>query len=361
MEVHEIANLFPMMDEVDFENLVNDITTNGYDEDRPIILYEGKILDGRNRYKACQGRLIEPKFKEYTGKDPVGYVISRNLNRRHLNASQRACIAVNALPLFEKEAKKRHGINTPIRPLMDGLTLGRSDEQVGMKYNVSRGYVAEAKRLKEQAPDKFEAVMKGEKNIAEVRKEEKIEARKQKIAEQEAAIEKGNIQQPEGNFDVIVIDPPWDYQTPYNPDNFMGRTANPYPVITIEEVKAIQLPAKENCVLWLWTTHSQIRRAWEIMEHWGFQYKAILIWDKESMGIGTWLRKQCEFCLMGIKGKPLWKGTGVRDIIREQRTSHSTKPETFYRMVEENCVGRKLEYFARKRREGWECYGDEVV
>lgn len=49
-----------------------------------------------------------------------------------------------------------------------------------------------------------------------------------------------------------------------------------------------------------------------------------------------------------------------RDIIREPRTTHSTKPEIFYKMVDEICAGRKLDYFARKKRNGWDVYGDEV-
>ena len=118
---------------------------------------------------------------------------------------------------------------------------------------------------------------------------------------------------------------------------------------------------KLNCILWLWTTHSQIWSAKEIMKGWGFDYKCILVWNKEAMGIGKWLRKQCEFCLLGIKGKPVWTATNVRDILSEKRTTHSTKPESFYKMVDEICVGRKLDYFARKKRKGWDAYGDEIA
>jgi N6-adenosine-specific RNA methylase IME4 len=114
--------------------------------------------------------------------------------------------------------------------------------------------------------------------------------------------------------------------------------------MTHEQLKEIKLPSADDSFLFLWTTHRFIWDAKELLNHWGFEYKAIMVWDKEKMGIGRWLRMQCEFCLVGS----------------EKRTTHSTKPETFYKIIDENCIGRKLDYFARKKREGWDVFGDEV-
>ena len=91
MEFHEIANIFPLMADTELESLITDIKTNGLIE--PICLYDGKILDGRNRYVACQRAEIEPRFTRYTKDNPLGFVISLNLKRRHLNESQRAVVA----------------------------------------------------------------------------------------------------------------------------------------------------------------------------------------------------------------------------------------------------------------------------
>ena len=82
---HEIANIFPMMNETDFANLKKDIEENGFDKERAILLYVGKILDGRNRNKACQELKIEPICRDYNGDSPLYYDISNNLNRSHLN------------------------------------------------------------------------------------------------------------------------------------------------------------------------------------------------------------------------------------------------------------------------------------
>jgi hypothetical protein len=91
LESHPFADLFPMLDSAASDELGKDIEANGlYD---PIWLYEGKVLDGRNRYKECLARDIDPKFQEYRGRDALGFVISKNLHRRHLSETQRATVA----------------------------------------------------------------------------------------------------------------------------------------------------------------------------------------------------------------------------------------------------------------------------
>jgi hypothetical protein len=87
---HELSNIFPLIEGKDFVELKEDIKAHGLRE--PIVLFEGKILDGRNRFRACQETGVTPVFEEYTGTDPLSFVISLNLKRRHLNESQRAMV-----------------------------------------------------------------------------------------------------------------------------------------------------------------------------------------------------------------------------------------------------------------------------
>ena len=88
---HAIADIFPLMDGQPLADLTEDIRQHGLRE--PIWLYEGRILDGRNRYRACQAAGIEPVFADYQDDDPVGFVVSLNLHRRHLNEPQREMAA----------------------------------------------------------------------------------------------------------------------------------------------------------------------------------------------------------------------------------------------------------------------------
>jgi len=159
-------------------------------------------------------------------------------------------------------------------------------------------------------------------------------------------------------YDVLVVDPPWEYNRTYDPDG--SRIANPYPSMSLDEIKNINLPSSENSVLWLWSTHAYLYEAKDILEHWGFEYKATLVWNKDKMGMGNWLRMQCEFCLLGIKGKPIYNNTKYRDIITEKGREHSRKPDCFYDMVNDICLGSKLDYFSREQRSGWYNYGNQI-
>lgn len=90
---HPLSVAFPPMDVGVFRELIDDIDQNGVRE--RIVLFEGKILDGWHRYQACQElRVLKPPMQEYEGDDPIGYVLSKNLHRRHLPAGERAMIMV---------------------------------------------------------------------------------------------------------------------------------------------------------------------------------------------------------------------------------------------------------------------------
>src|SRR5262249_35238899 len=84
---HPIADMFPPMEGAEFDDLVVDIKANGLRH--PIVLHEDMILDGWNRYRACLAAGVEPVFTPFRGDDPVAFVISANIRRRHLTAEQR--------------------------------------------------------------------------------------------------------------------------------------------------------------------------------------------------------------------------------------------------------------------------------
>lgn len=221
---------------------------------------------------------------------------------------------------------------------------------------------AEVLKLAQMEPDKQKEVASivAQIGVGTVR-EAVAELRKQRIEEAKEQIRRNPPPLPEGLYDVIAIDPPWPYGTEYDPET--RRVASPYPEMSLEEIYNLRIPAAQDCVLFLWTTHRFLPTAFDLLRHWGFNYKATIVWDKVLLGVGQTLRMQCEFCLLGFKGNPFWVNNQHRDIIREPRTEHSRKPEAFYHLVEA-CThpgSRRLDYFARQRRDGWDAYGNEVI
>jgi len=366
LESHKFADIFPMVEGEQAEQLKLDIKENGLIQ--PIVLFEGKILDGRNRYKASKELGLIPKFETYTGEKPLEFVISGNLKRRHLTPEQRAGIAVNVMPMLEEEAKKRQ-IRKPESVTQKVGLQNRKDREsatiAGKQFDVNPEYIRKMKILKETKPETFNQVMNKETTLQDIKKEDRLE----KIRHQREELQKEVLEQPVGLFDVIVIDPPWKYDgdkykeqenglPTYEPEGFRGTA--PYITMSLEEIKNIKLPAKEDCVLWLWTTNLFLPDCYELLKEWGFELKSMVTWDKQHIGIGRWLRSQTEHCLLAIRGKPFFNNTKWSTLISEKRTEHSAKPEIFYKMVDEICAGRKLDYFARKKRDGWDVYGDEV-
>jgi len=110
MQFHEIANIFPIMNEQEFVELKADIQEQGLLE--PIVTYEGKILDGRNRFMACNELGIEPEFVPYTGNTPLHYVVSKNLKRRHLTAGQKAFVGAEIEKQLAELARKNLSTHT---------------------------------------------------------------------------------------------------------------------------------------------------------------------------------------------------------------------------------------------------------
>jgi len=155
LEVHELALLIPEMTEAEYVDLVTSIHENGLQH--PIVTYEGKVLDGRHRQRACVDAQVEPRYVEYEGDSPVAFVISSNLHRRHLKPSQLAMVAADALPAFEEEARRRQGQRTDLHPTSapNGAQVSaeRATDHAAALTGASPRNVQRAKRIQEIAAD----------------------------------------------------------------------------------------------------------------------------------------------------------------------------------------------------------------
>lgn len=171
LQFHEIANVFPLLEGEEFRELCEDIEKNG--QQQPILTYESKILDGRNRYRACREIGEEPWVERWVGDNPVEAVMSLNLHRRHLTSGQKAMIGVEAEKMLAREAKKRqaHGGTAPGKTLPQKIAEGEKSakreegearSQAAKLVGTNRQYISDAKKLQSEDPESAEAVRRGE-------------------------------------------------------------------------------------------------------------------------------------------------------------------------------------------------------
>lgn len=162
LEFHPFSNLFPLLQGEDFANLAKDIETHGQRE--PIILFEGQILDGRNRYRACLELGREPATRSFEGADALEFVLSLNLHRRQLTIAQRAVIAAELCALRERiiQAETKPSDTVDAQP---GGAMGI--EQAAKLLGISPRSVSSASRVvREGAPELVEAVRTGKVSVS---------------------------------------------------------------------------------------------------------------------------------------------------------------------------------------------------
>ena len=353
----EFKKLIPPLAIEEFNQLEKNIIADGCRD--PLLTWNGILIDGHNRYEICAKHSLEFSVveKDFLNENHVKeWMINNQFGRRNLSNYQRSVLALDLQGVFSDRAKENLSDGGKGCQITDKVDTKKELAKVA---NVSHDTIAKVKKIQSNAtPEVKEQLNNGEISINEAYKGIKKAERAIDIEKQRENIANNVMAKIDGLFEVISIDPPWNYGRSYDPDS--SRVANPYPEMSQSELLNIELPFADDSVCLLWTTQAFIFDAKELLNKWGFTYKATIVWDKEKMGMGAWLRMQCEFCLIGIKGNPAWNNTKYRDIIREPRREHSRKPDCFFEMIEEITVGRRLEYFSRENRKGWEVYGNET-
>lgn len=165
--VHPAAELFPLLDDDRLTELAEDIEANGLNE--PIWLWDDPddgivLVDGRNRLAACELVGVKPETRMYEGDDPIGFVVSQNLHRRHLTTGQRAAVAAGIRPLYREQAdaRKKAGVPSDLGQNSGQGRNPKSAEQAGEQVGVSHWSVESYERVERERPDLAEKVKAGE-------------------------------------------------------------------------------------------------------------------------------------------------------------------------------------------------------
>lgn len=172
-------------------------------------------------------------------------------------------------------------------------------------------------------------------------------------------------------YEAIYCDPPWAYKVWSKKG--AGRSAEShYPTMSVEEIKALPEAelAAEDCALFMWITFPMLRKAWGVMDAWGFTFKTVaFVWVKQCRkadnlftGMGYWTRANAEICLLATKGHPKREAKDVKQVIISHVEQHSKKPDEARRRIEA-LMGDvpRIELFARQTPPGWDVWGNEVA
>lgn len=382
MNFHPLSELFPLMQGREFDELVGDIKANGLRE--PIWTYEGQILDGRNRWRACEAaQLAHRPMREYTGDDPVSFVVSLNLHRRHLDESQRQVVAAKiANATHGGDRRSNQAASLPVVTQADAAEL----------LNVSERGVRTAKQLLDHgAPELVDAVESGRVSVSaaadvselpqseqreivargeaeilqaakQIRESRAVERRQRNDELRGAAMA---LDPPSGKFRCIVIDPPWEVEK-YERDVRPNQSGDlDYPTLTHEQIANFGvggMASEDGCHLFCWTTQKHLPATLSIIEQWGFRYCLTMVWHKnggpQPFGLPQY---NCEFVVYARSGAPDFRDTKqFFTCFNAPRREHSRKPEEFYELIERVTYGPRIDIFSREPRPGFDQFGNET-
>ena len=273
---NEFKKLIPPLSDVERKGLEDSILKEGCRD--AIITWHGVIVDGHNRYSICTKHNIPFKTieKDFKSRDEaILYMIDNQKSRRNLTDYARGMLESKAMEILSKQARAKQAAAGGDRksaeykkialcnvaqsdfeskpPKIDtkkelASRIGVGERTASKILNVNKHLekaIEENKTIAGKKPEELKQdLMKGNVSINEAYNTIKKEERKELIQKQVEEIEQGNIEKPTGLFDVIAIDPPWNYGTAYSAEG--RRVANPYPEMNQEQLKKLDIPAKDN-------------------------------------------------------------------------------------------------------------------
>jgi N6-adenosine-specific RNA methylase IME4 len=384
-DIHPAADLFPMQNDQTFNALVQSIASEGL-LDKIWLTKDGDLLDGRNRHRACVQANVEPQFRCYFGDDPIGFVLALNSDtRRHLTESQRAMIAGRAANMthghfrvsgkfathsetaitLEDAAATLHVSKRSATDARSVITQGSTNlveavdtgkVAVSTAAILARGLDQDEQRELIAADDEKAVIAKAN-EIRTRRRQERLAER----AVRDAALANKPIDITSlDTFAVLYVDPPWRYD---HMVSTVREIENHYPTMSHDEMVAMQIPAAENAVMFMWVTNPKLEEGLALLTAWGFEYRTNMVWVKDKIGMGYYARSRHELLLIAKRGNmsPPDDDRRPDSVITATRGRHSKKPDQVYELIDAMYPHTpKVELFARNQRDGWASWGNQA-
>lgn len=392
--VHPAAAKFDMLDGASWESFREDVRSNGQRE--PVVLIGQQILDGRNRLRACLDLGIAPRFRNFgddpgDGTDPIRFVVSVNIQRRHMDETQRSFVGAELVPMYEQQARERQLAGKSLPP-NSAEGQGEAVELAARAVNVGKTSVkaaiavtrdaapevvaaSKAGRLKVSAAAELATLPKqqqreivkkvggGEIRPGKVRALVKQEKKRDIVRK----INEDRVQpMPAGRFGVIYADYPWKFDNSDQHEGSRGHMG--YPPMTMEQIldhaHEAAKRADRDCIVALWVTNAHIVEVGNVIKAFGAEHRTMYTWPKPKIGPGTWGRGQTEHLIIASIGAPVHTLNEVSTLLpsfKPQRIGeHSSKPAEVAELLRKHCAGPFLELFGREPREGWSVWGAEA-
>ncbi len=395
----EFRELIPPLIEEDRKKLEESLLKDGCRD--ALVVWDGILVDGHNRYEICQKLNIPFKTTDMTFSDRnecMLWMIKNQLSRRNLSASDRIILAQKQKPILEDIARaaksKAIGESNKQNPRKQTFNVVQMDnnenlpKDTGKRNNskqnnqnkksshvrkeiasmacVGEGTVARFEQIQQKKPELIDDIRNNKTTINAAYKAIKKEEQRQK---QEAAIQEQidrpkttnhiDIYTTENKYRVIYADPPWNYNDKQNIET-LGGAEKHYPTMPLDDICALPIPAEENAVLFLWVTSPLLEDCFKVINAWGFTYKSSFVWDKVKHNMGHYNSVRHEFLLVCTKGSCVPDVAKLYDSVQSiERTDHSRKPKEFRDIIDTLYpAGKRLEMFAREAPEGWDVWGN---
>lgn len=365
----------------EFKQLEDNVLAEGIRD--AIVVWNDTIVDGHNRYQLAQKHSLQFDLHEvnFNSQDEaVLWIIDNQLGRRNLTdfvklelQQKRADVLyeqgrnVKSVASQEQVNRGNQYKKVEVLSIVDKTSKTKpahnTQNEIAEALNWGTGKVARGQYVIKHAPEEVkEKLRAGELSMNEAYKAIKTEEKKAIVQEQIQVLKEKEVQPSTGIYDVIVIDPPWQMEK-IEREVAPNQVGFDYPTMTIDEIKAMDLPAEENCHVFMWITQKHHRHGFEIFDAWGVNFICEFVWHKnggfQPFGLPQFNH---EYVMYGRIGTPTFIDfKNFFTCFNANRTGHSAKPEEFYDTIRRVTAGKRIDMFNRRKIEGYDTWGNQAV
>jgi len=365
----ELKNYIHKPTEEELRGLEALILADGIREPLVVWAEEGILIDGHNRLAIAQRHnlpytTIEQSFDDRTAVKL--WMIDNARGRRNIPKHALIELGFERAKLLKPKAEKNMSARKGNQP---GASFQESEKlepintvkEAADYAGVSVDTAAKYKKVTESGDTNTKAKMEsGELSINAAYTKTKQAEKKKEYKERLDFVASSQVEPLTGEYDVVVIDPPWPMEK-IERDVAPNQVSFDYPTMSESDLEALDIPAADDCHLWVWTTHKFLPMALRLVAKWGFKYVCTFVWHKpggfQPFGLPQY---NCEFAIYARKGAPQFIDLKAFPVCFDApRKAHSEKPEAFYDVVRRVTGGRRIDIFNRRQIDGFDVWGNE--